>query len=245
MPRELILLTPYTPPTQHALSLDVEATAGWLNGWSALWHPAALAGAAGPPTWASPHSHDPPAAEHVYALPETPPPYMSGDWDRHVREVGAVVFRATADRSATLANLRTALEQRGDDLSGFDWPTEELRAFFGLGLAYLTVETLFEAMEHERLLDKEAFWADVQAAVRDPKSTITHLQSAAAKLQSARDSLYPVTIHLLDFALLDAKTISSLPAAMVRRAPLNVIATGEALEKLAGAMPTALGGHGL
>ena len=43
MPRELILLSPYTPPTQHALMLGAEDTGAWLNGWSALWHPAAVA----------------------------------------------------------------------------------------------------------------------------------------------------------------------------------------------------------
>jgi hypothetical protein len=242
MPRELVLLTPYTPPTQHALTLDAEATAAWLNGWAVLWHPAVLAGAAGPPTWASPYSHDPPLADHVYAIPETPAPYMSGDWDHRVREVTAWVFRASGDRATTLNNARKALEQIAADQSPFDWPNEEVRPFFGLGLAYLTVETLFEAMEHERLLDKDAFWADVQAAARDPKSAIPHLQSAAAKLQSARDNLYPVTIHLLDFAMVEAGRARALPRlrsgsagaspSHSARSPLNLIATGEALQAL-------------
>jgi hypothetical protein len=238
MPRELILLSPYSPPTQHALSLAAEDTAGWLNAWTALWHPAVLAGSAGPPKWASPYDHDPPVEGHVYVIPESPPPYLASDWEDRAHKTGAIVFRANADRAATLDRLKQVLPAA--DRAAFEWPAAEVRPFFGLGLGYMTVETLFEAMEHERLLDKEEFWADVQAAVRDPKSAIPHLQNAAAKLQAARDSLYPVTIHLLDFALLGA----DLPLTPGRRSPLNVIATGEGLEMHAGAMLTILGRHG-
>ena len=55
--RELILLSPYRVPTQHPMMLAGEETAAFLNGYSALWHPAALAGAAGPPKVASPYDH--------------------------------------------------------------------------------------------------------------------------------------------------------------------------------------------
>jgi hypothetical protein len=232
MPRELILLSPYTPPTQHALNLGSEVTAGWLNAWTALWHPAALAGATGPPRWASPHDHDPPTAGRVYAIPETPPLFLSGDWEQRVDSVGATVFRATVDRCETMRRLRDALGRLGGDLAAFDWPAERVRPFFGLGLAYATIETLFDAMEHEHLLDRDGFWADVQEAIHHPDTAAAHLRAAAGKLQSARDSLYPVTIHLLDFALLDAdRPINKLPSAFDRRSPLNFIATGEALEQ--------------
>src|SRR4051794_37871175 len=109
MPRELILLSPYTPPTHHPLMLGAGDTACWLNAWSALWHPAALAGATGPPRYASPYDHETPAAGHLYALPESPALYLPGDWDDRVHEAGAASFRATDDRGETLANLREAL----------------------------------------------------------------------------------------------------------------------------------------
>ena len=231
MPRELILLSPYTPPTQHALSLAAEDTASWLNAWAALWHPVALAGAVGPPKWASPHDHDPPIEGHIYAIPETPPPYMAGDWEDRVRKVGAAAFRASADRSATIGNMQAALEP-----TNTSWSAEDVRPFFGLGLAYATVETLFEAMEHERLLDREGFWADMQAAIGNSNSAMTHLRNAAAKLLTARDSLYTATIHLLDFAL--AGSSPAVPAN--GRSPLNVIVTGEALDRLAREQPDQL-----
>ena len=234
MPRELILLSPYTPPTQHALSLAAEDTASWLNAWAALWHPVALAGAVGPPKWASPHDHDPPIEGHIYAVPETPPPYMAGDWEDRVRKVGAAAFRASADRAGTLDNFQAALQTVGwAQTNSKSWSAEDVRPFFGLGLAHATVETLFEAMEHERLLDREGFWADVQAAIGDPNSAMTHLRNAAAKLLTARDSLYTATIHLLDFALL-----GSSPAVSGKgRSPLNLIVTGKALDRLAREQP--------
>src|SRR5438445_7195933 len=148
MPRELILLSPYTPPTNYPLSLGGDETAAWLHAWSALWHPAAIVGAAGPPRVASPYDHEQPTAGHLYAVPEAPPLYLSDDWDERVRQVGAAAFRSGWDRGSTLANLKEALAQLGADVGPFDRDSAELRPYFGLGLGYITVETLFDAMEH-------------------------------------------------------------------------------------------------
>jgi hypothetical protein len=238
MPRELILLSPYTPPTHHQLMLGADDTACWLHAWSALWHPAALAGAAGPPRYTSPYDYETPVEGHLYAIPESPPLYLPDDWDERVRSAGAAAFRATPDRESTQANLREALAALGADLSAFEWGEDALRPLFGLGLGYLTVETLFDAMEHEHLLDKDGFWADIQEQIRNPQSEIRNLEAAAQKLLSARDVLYPVTLHLLDFALLDANHLGApLPTAFGRRSPLNLIAPGQALEALAREQP--------
>jgi hypothetical protein len=223
MPRELILLSPYTPPTNYPLSLGADETAAWLHVWSALWHPAAVAGAAGPPRIASPYDHEQPTAGQLYAVPESPPLYLSDDWDDRVRQVGAAAFRSGWDRASTLANLKDALAQLGADIGPFDRDPAELRPNFGLGLGYITVETLFDAMEHEHLLDKDAFWADVQSGA---------LQEAALKLLQAREVVYPVAIHLLDFAL-PGKPDDPLPAALGRRSPLNLIASADLLAAVA------------
>src|SRR5262249_2353214 len=94
MPRELILLSPYTPPTNYPLSLGADETAAWLHAWSALWHPAAIAGAVGPPRVASPYDHEQPTAGHLYAVPESPPLYLPDDWDDRVRHGGAAPCRS-------------------------------------------------------------------------------------------------------------------------------------------------------
>src|SRR2546423_299542 len=71
--RELILLSPYRLPTETTLYLGDEEVAAFLNGYTALWHPAALSGAAGPPRLGSPYDYEEPVAGHVYAVPDHPP----------------------------------------------------------------------------------------------------------------------------------------------------------------------------
>src|SRR5690242_19727428 len=158
-PRELILLSPYRPPAKNSLMLGNDDVAAFLNGYSALWHPAVLRGAAGPPRIASPYDHEQPTAGHVYAIPESPPLILPDDWDQRVLDAGAVAFRSSADRDLTLENLRLALGNQGSEDKGQAGP------FFGIGFGYLHVEALFEAMEHENLLATADLWQDVQEAV--------------------------------------------------------------------------------
>src|SRR6266404_64022 len=210
--RELILLTPYRLPAQNSLMLAGEDAAALLNGFSVLWHPAALHGAASPPRIGSPYDYEQPIAGHIYAVPESPPLVLPDDWDQRVRDAGAIAFQATSDRSTTLANLLEALRtQTGTDQAAAALLTleqEKTGPFFGIGFGHLIVETLFEAMEHERVLASSDFWQDVQAAVAaladpDPEAWRRHLQSAADRLLSAREVLYPVSIYLLDICLVD------------------------------------------
>ena len=47
--RELVLLSPYTVPAENPLLLGSEDVAAFMNGYSALWHPAVLQAAGAPP----------------------------------------------------------------------------------------------------------------------------------------------------------------------------------------------------
>ena len=87
--RELILLSPYHLPAQNPLMLASEDSAAFLNGFSALWHPAALHGATGPPRVGSPYDYEQPVAGHVYAVPERPPLILPDEWEERVRDAGA------------------------------------------------------------------------------------------------------------------------------------------------------------
>src|SRR6266851_2603367 len=240
--RELILLTPYRLPAQNPLMLAGEDIAALLNGFSVLWHPAALHGAASPPRLGSPYDYEQPSAGHVYALPESPPLVLPDDWEQRVRDAGAISFQATSDRATTLANLLEALKQQ----NGNDPPAaallmleqEKIGPFFGIGFGHLMVETLFEAMEHEKVFASTDFWQDIQAAVAalpDPDADAwrRHLQSAAGRLLSAREVLYPVTIYLLDICLVDHERLGKpFPSAFDRGSPLNLVLPGALLEKL-------------
>src|SRR4051794_27835421 len=118
-PHELVLLSPYRYPAHSALTLANEDMAAWLNGFTALWHPALLWQAKGPPRCDAPYDHEQPKPGHVYALPESPPSYLPEDWEQRVREAGAVFFRATTERATTLANLRAALYAEGAPALGW------------------------------------------------------------------------------------------------------------------------------
>lgn len=236
--RELILLSPYRVPSQHAQTLAGDDVAAFLNGYSALWHPAALRGAAGPPRVASPYDHEQPTPGHVYAVPDNPPLILPDDWDQRVREVGASVFRSTADRALTLANLKEALPATGPGPDPWSWTLEQVGPFLGIGFGVLHVVALFEAMEHENLLSSADLWKDVQQALAaldqgDAEACRRQLQSAADRLLAAREVLYPVTLHLVDMCLLDERLLDQpLPASFDRGFALNLVAASATLEQL-------------
>jgi alpha-mannosidase len=219
-PRHLILLSPYRLPTESTLYLGDEEVSAFLNGYSVLWHPAALAGAESLPRIASPYDHEQPAEGHVYAIPENPPLMLADDWEEKARQTGAVVFRATTDREQTLRQLLEALWDslpEGDPGRPLlDLPRERVGPFFGLALGSLVLEALFEAMSHENVLAAPELWQDVSAAVAalndpDPEAARVHLQSAADRQLAAREVVYPVTVYVVDLLLLDPLTANSSP----------------------------------
>ncbi len=332
MPSALVLLSPHRLPAQNPLVVGNDDMACWMNGYSALWHPAALWGAAEPPRVESAYDHEEPRAGYVYAVPESPPSLLPDDWEERVRRAGAVSFRATPDRPTTLANLCAALrsatgpanpeaqEREAIRPALIDGDAATVAPFLGIGLGHLMIGTLCEAMEHENLLAAVEFWDDVQRAIAaqagisytpaatgdepgagspeetthldnpmpedsgpadgadsggeygdpamlehgpdyaggpdlegaaeepaappepetpfGPEACRRHLQSAADRLQAAREVLYPVTIHLLDLSLLDDKRLDvPLPASLGHGFALNVLAPAATLEKLARAYP--------
>src|SRR5262249_2610336 len=115
------------------------------------------------------YDHESPKAGFLYALPETPPAYLPDNWEERVKQAGALVFKATPDRAATLVNLKATLGAEGAATlgwkQGLDLRVDDLGPFFGLGWGHLLLAALSEAMEHENLLDVAAFWDDVQQAV--------------------------------------------------------------------------------
>jgi hypothetical protein len=164
--RELVLLSPYRLPAQHPLTLADDDMAGWLQAYSALWHPAALWQAAGPPRVDSPYDHEAPRPKHVYALPSSPANMVPEHWASQAASAGAAVFRAEPDRQATRAALLTALAPADETARKLtELPAETVAPFFGIGIGYLLLATLCEAMDHENLLQVETFWSAVQRAV--------------------------------------------------------------------------------
>src|SRR5436853_363108 len=165
----LVLLSPYAYPGAYPLTLADDDMAAWLNGFTALWHPALLWKAGGPPSVESPYDHETPKPATIYVVPESPPNYLPDDWLKRVHDAGSMTFRAAADRTITLDNLRRMFETENPPPLGWPEalaaPPDMLSLFFGLGLGHLLQATLAEAMEHENLVEKTAFWDAVQKSI--------------------------------------------------------------------------------
>ncbi len=98
MPKhELILLSPYRLPGQSSLVLGDDDMAAWLNGYTALWHPAFLWNAQAPPRCDTQYDHETPRGACIYALPESPPLYLPDDWQERVLAAGSASFRVGAE----------------------------------------------------------------------------------------------------------------------------------------------------
>lgn len=237
MPRQSILLSPYRLPTETTLYLADEEVACFLNAWRALWHPAALACSAALPRVGSPYDYEQPSDDLLIAVPEHPPLTLPDDWRDRAGAAGSIVFTATADWDATLTNLRQALREKTDDnpqvpkLLGL--PAERTAGFYAVGYGVAVLGALFEAMQQESLLPSDELTEDIALAVaayaQDDETTARErLQSAANRLLEKREVVYPVTVHVIDLAL----SLDQLPPSFDRALPMNVLATGEALERL-------------
>src|SRR2546423_390607 len=149
-PRELFLLSPYRLPTHTTLMLSNEDVAAFLNGYSALWHPAALRGATGPPRIASQYDHEQPTAGHVYAVPESPSLFFPDAGAGRSPGTGFVPFCAAPGRQTTQANLNAASrksrpapqEPANEGQAARLLTAEQVGPFLGIGFGYLQLGTL-------------------------------------------------------------------------------------------------------
>lgn len=254
--RQRLLLSPYRLPTHHQVYLNEDEMAAWLNGYAVLWHPAVLLGGERPPKVDSAYDHEQPTPGRAYVLPDSPPQFLPDDWADRVRATGALKLPALTDRALTVQAMADAVREFGqtdegrehfgnpDQQSLLDLTAEKVRPFVGLGFGYLMVDSLFEAMDHDRVMDVAGFWAEVHEGVKAllrPDAGVeveTHLKNAAAKLLAAREVLYSVNIHLLDVWHLTENKLDTLPpAALAAGTALNLMATGRTLERLAAEHP--------
>jgi hypothetical protein len=240
--RQLHLLSSSRMPTSYPLQLAADEVAAWLNGYAALWHPAALAGASQVPQASVSYDHDTPTPGFIYCTPRGPHLFQPDDWRDRVLHAPSIVFDATADRAETLANLLAALEEQGEPVPLAGASDEVVRAFRGLGFGYLVLDNLFEAADHVRLLDAAAFWANVTAAVgaasRGEPEYRNHLKAAAEKLQQAREQIHSQRMHWLDFVQLDEKNLAAAwPESLGAGLPVCLVGSGETFEHLAAQAP--------
>lgn len=231
--RHAFLLSPYRPPTSYPVTLNGNECAAWLNGYAALWHPAVLCRLAGPPLPASVYDHDQPGEGFVYVVPDGPTVYQADDWTERVKTANAIAFKSTESRSESYGNLKEAYGES-------DWLDTDptlVRLFAGLGYGYLMVDTLFDAMSHDKLLDAPGFWADVTEAialVAEPLECRRKLKDAADKLRVAREGAHSGTIFLLEWIMPDPANLGApWPAALTGNSPVSIIADAALLKRIA------------
>lgn len=225
MPFRLVMLSPYRMPTHHALMLGPEDTLAWQHAWRLLWHPALLRQAPALPMLAEEADHAVPQAQSLYVMPASPPPYLPENWQELARQAGALFVYATQDWQESRSRLQQALANMGQPRLNLETDNEATKTCFSLGFGYAMIETLFEAMEHTKVLDAEAFFAEIQCAAAGASSAA---KAAAERLMAARETVYPAPIHLLDLAILGQGT---MPASLNAGLPLTLIATTESLQQ--------------
>jgi hypothetical protein len=229
---EAHLLSPYRPPTSYPVTLNPDEASAWLAGYFALWHPAVISRLARPPQVSSTYDHDQPGAGFYYVVPQGPHLFQPDDWPARVEVAQAFATHATTDLTETRSLVLVAL-QKLDPAATVEYPEAIIQGLAALGYGYLVVEGLYDAADHQHLLDGEGFWADLQAAIREPDQHRQHFTSAGAKLQVARETLNTNSFHLLDWAMLNAEKLDApWPASLARNLPLTVIGSGELFRRL-------------
>jgi hypothetical protein len=212
-----------------------------LAAWTAAWHPALIAAAGEPPSWASvdlPPPNDSQAgivpgfcAERFEAQAD---PDAAGRWIVHSGDAAAVTAEVAG---------RLGLDV-GD--SGELAAAARAAAFEALGLATLLAELLARRMRTEADLDSTGFDAAVVTAARaavadDAVALETALAEAYACLEATRARYYSVESWAIDTVLLASSTLGTpLVAELESPVPLAVVADGATIRELAGRHPASL-----
>lgn len=187
---------------------------------------------------ASVYDHDQPGQGFVYVLPEGPTVYQPDDWNERVQQANAIAFHASESREDTIRSLKSVLDAAGEWI---DVEDSLLRKFAGLGYGYLMIDTLFEAMSHEKLLDAAGFWSDVTEAaarVAEPREANRKLIDAAEKLRMAREGAHSGTISLLEWCIPDlADGDAAWPGSLAANRSISVITDAATIERLANDFP--------
>ncbi|MGL4461630.1 MAG: hypothetical protein ACRC1K_05705 [Planctomycetia bacterium] len=242
-------------------ALYLLAAADWLDhcekpeassvvaGYLALWHPALLAHAESMPALVAPDALPEPAGGVLLLLATDLhgklPPDAAAKLES-LKQAGGRVF-TVEDGDAFLDDPGRLLDALGlatgdDDLK---------RDFFALGYAVLGLKVLLHRMEQTASLDEwgvhdRAKAAAVAWAAADLDGVRTALRTAFESVQTARQSVYPASIHWVDLALAppvgEFATTERVAEVLEwrggREPRWNLILNGETLEAYAAEQPS-------
>lgn len=183
----------------HATDEDADSL---LAHWTALWHPALVAGAGRMPTWYRADVAPPHDRPRLFSLPRNQFLASPDIVQRDIGEAGGCLVKEVTSREAFFAELErqfpdAPLPPVADDLAA---------DFFALGYAYLQVELLTRQMRHATRLCETAFETQLVEASRaalagDASRTRELLQACFDFLSQERDHYYAVDVYLVDLSL--------------------------------------------
>ena len=183
----------------HATDEDADSL---LAHWTALWHPALVAGAERMPTWYRADIAPPHDRPRLYSLPRNQYLVSPDLVQRDAAAVGGCLVKEVTSRDAFFAEL-----ERQFPGSPLPPVAPDLAAdFFALGYAYLQVELLTRQMRHATRLAETAFESQLVEAARaalagDAPRTRELLQACFDLLSQERDHYYAVDVYLIDVSL--------------------------------------------
>jgi alpha-mannosidase len=237
----LTVLLPCHSLEDLSLERSAEESEELLSAWSALYHPALLLHARALPHWVQADSPPDDPAASLTVLPRPAESQLPAGWLDQALAAGAAVVRNQTGREAMVAD---ALARLPGEPPRFD--AELVGDFLALGFCHFQVELLTRRLRYMSNLDESRFQERTLAAAQEAadgreEAAREQLHSAFDLLTEAREYFYPVETYLLDLTLVAPTTIGpSLRAELARGGPLNLLLSGETVQRMAQREPQTL-----
>ncbi len=224
-------------PTHH----EGDDAEGLLANWSALWHPALLAGAQSMPTWFRADSPPEDLAGRLIVIPRVSQSELATGFAQRAERDAGCLIQGRIRRDEIVEEALRPLDE-----SAWQINPSLVADFLALGYCYLQVELLTRQMRYSSNLDEIHFQGLVLAAVDgavqdDEKLAREKLQECFDVLSEERDHYYPVEGFILDLTLVAPTTIGrTLREQLATEVACNVVLSGDTLQMIADQEPATL-----
>lgn len=237
---KLVTLIPLNRIDADADELTERAAEATLSGFQVLWHPRLLARSHALPVWL-PATQAPLGGPGTLVLvPEASLRVVRNGWQDESVAAGTTVVQGGQSRAQMLERLdqqvpglhatTSASSSAAEPPDGEPLPVE-VEDFYALGLAKLWWDAVLAHMGRTTPLAEDAFQQVTLAAATafangNSAAAREALKQAFAYLDSARNNVYPVDLHLLDLCLVDPATgWDRLDDQLRWNLPINLIMT--------------------
>lgn len=239
--KQLVVLFPCHSLEDFPVHHEGASAEGLLAAWSALWHPALIAGAEAIPQWR--RAEEPPEGEpgSLVLVPDASRDWVPCGWADEARQTGAVVLEGLARREEI---FQAVFAEHETEAAAVD--SQLVADFLALGFAFLQIELLTRQTRYSSYID-ELYLADravqgAKAAVAgDAEAARAALGNCYDTIGQARDHFYPIDSHLIDLILVAPTTMgAALRSELASDVPTNLLLSGQLVEMMARDEPATL-----